>query len=72
MHAHYWYLPDPADEVSDVKNHTSPELSQSRLTKAFLFSSRNWLGISPALPPSLTWLACNNKIKHIKCGTNSQ
>lgn len=36
---------------------SSPELSQSLLTNAFLFSSRNWLGMRPALPPSFTWLA---------------
>lgn len=38
---------------------SSPELSQSLLTNAFLFSSRNWLGMRPALPPSFTWLAWN-------------
>lgn len=29
-----------------------PEMSQSFLTKAFLFSSRNWLGMRPVAPPT--------------------
>lgn len=29
-----------------------PEVSQSLLTKAFLFSSKNWLGMRPAAPPT--------------------
>lgn len=33
-----------------------PDPSKSRGTKAFLFSSRNWLGISPVAPPT-TWHA---------------
>lgn len=35
------------------------ERSTSFFTKAFLFSSRSWLGIRPALPPS-TWRACGH------------
>lgn len=31
--------------------------SRSRFTNAFLFSSSSWLGIRPALPPSM-WQAC--------------
>ena len=32
--------------------------SRSLFTKAFLFSSRSWLGMRPALPPSM-WQACD-------------
>lgn len=38
----------------------SPAPSRSLGTNAFLFSSRNWLGISP-VPPSVKWHACQSK-----------
>lgn len=37
--------------------------SRSLFTNAFLFSSSSWLGIRPALPPSM-WQACEEKHAH--------
>ena len=39
--------------------------SRSLFTNAFLFSSSSWLGIRPALPPSI-WQACEGKHTYIQ------
>jgi hypothetical protein len=43
-----------------IKQHP-PELSQSLLTNAFLFSSRNWLGIRP-VSPTTRLVACEERV----------
>lgn len=48
------------------------ERSQSRLTKAFLFSSNIWLGIRPALPPPFIWKAWNEtQLLQLFCASRS-
>lgn len=50
-----WFLHSAAESTVPVVAN-----SRSLFTNAFLFSSRSWLGIKPALPPSM-WQACKEE-----------